>query len=73
MSRQDYSYRSMIAPILDFLRTQPGMAFTAEELCQQFACTPLQIRIALDVLVRSRLVRKERPTTGSDRYTWGGT
>ncbi len=73
MPQQDYSYVRVVSPILNLLHAHPGTCFTAEELCQQVGCTPLQVQVALDVLVRARLARKEQSVSGSDRYTWGET
>ncbi len=62
-----------IHAVLDSLRAHRGMAFTEEELCQQFDCTPIQIQIALHVLLHETLIQKERSIGGSDRFTWSGT
>ena len=73
MPRQDATYASLILPILAVLRAHPDTSFTSEELCQQLGCTPTQVPVALDVLVRARLAKKESSVGGSDRYTWSGT
>ena len=73
MRHQNNSYTSVITPILKALHTYPGTSFTEEELCQQIDCTPLQARLALDVLVRARLVRKEPSDSEDSRYTWGSS
>ena len=73
MPRQDNSYAGVVTPILNLLHAHPGTFFTEEEICQQIDCTAMQAHIALDVLVRARLARKEPSASGSDQYTWGET
>ncbi len=70
MPQQDYIYASVVMPILNVLKANPGTFFTAEEISQQVDCTPLQVRVALTVLVHMRLVQKEASVGGNDRYMW---
>ena len=73
MFQQNDTGSTLLTAVLDFLRAHAGTAFTVEELCQQTGCTPVQIRIALNLLLREEVVQKERSVSGSDRYVWGMT
>ncbi len=71
MADQDYSYASVIVPLLTFLRAHPETFFTIEELCQQLDCTSPRVRTALNVLMYAGLVQKDHFVDGNDRYRWG--
>ncbi len=73
MLHHNHTCTHVLTSLLDFLRAHRGRTFTEEDLCQQFDCSPVQTRIALNILLHEALIQKERSVGGSDRYTWGAT
>jgi hypothetical protein len=71
MSQQHPSCVHTLACVLAFLRAHPGQSFPVEEICQQTDCTPRQVQLALNVLVREDVILKEGAVGEAPRYGWG--
>ena len=71
MSHQNHTCIDAIACVLAFLRAHPGQSFPIEAICQQTDCTPRQVQLALNVLVREDVILKEGAVGEAPRYVWG--
>jgi hypothetical protein len=56
--------------VFAFFRDHPDVVFVLEDICWQTGCTPSQVCLALDTLVRHGLIVREQTVGGRDAYSY---
>ncbi len=70
MSQSKGPYGRMTHQVLAFLRTHPGVCFTAADVAQQLGCPTTQARMALEGLAQDGVIDREQPEYDVDYYVY---
>ncbi len=68
MTHSEGSVELTTQQVFDFLRGHAGAVFLLEDLCRQTGCSPTHARLAVDTLVQTGLIHRERTVGGQDAY-----